>query len=153
MNLYNPTMKKIQVLPAPQNYCFGCGQKNLYGMQLKFSYDQATRQVSAQFRLSRRYSGPPGYAHGGIIATILDEVMAKLNRPTQVTAVTARMRIDYLRPVPLQKRVSATARETRTNGRRRFRSAAILDEKGTILARATGVFIAIDPQKMFGRAV
>ncbi len=146
-------MTKIHGLPSPPNHCFGCGEKNLQGMHLKFSYDGAHRRILSKFRLSRRYSGPPGYCHGGIIATILDEVMAKLNRPRQVTAVTSRMSIAYLKPVPLQQPLRAEAWETRATGRRHFRSAEIRNEQGTVLARATGTFIAIDARKMFGRAV
>ena len=79
--------------------------------------------------------------------------MAKLNKPNQVTAVTAQMTVDYLKPVPLNKPLRAEAHEIRTSGRRRFRSAAILNEEGVVLARGRGVFITIDPQKMFGRSV
>lgn len=147
--------KKItrRVLPAPSNHCFGCGKANPQSMRLKFTYDETTREIATSFRLSKRYSGPPGYCHGGIIATILDEAMAKLNQPHQVTAVTAHMAIDYLRPVPLNQPLRAQARETANRGRRRFRSATLLNDEGTALACATGIFIAIDPQKILGRSV
>jgi uncharacterized protein (TIGR00369 family) len=146
-------MAKKQVLPGPKNHCFGCGKQNKQSMRLKFTYDESTRQVASRFRLSRRYSGPPGYCHGGIIATILDEAMAKLNKPNQVTAVTAQMTVDYLKPVPLNKPLRTEAHETRTNGRRRFRTAVILNEEGVVLARGRGVFVTIDPHKMLGRSV
>lgn len=138
---------------APKNHCFGCGKENPYSMRLKFRYDEKQRLVAGAFRLGRRYSGPPGYCHGGIIATILDEAMAKLNQPNQVTAVTAHMAVDYLRPVPLYQPLRAEARETRIGGRRRFRSAAILNQDGVVLARAEGVFIAIDPKNAAARSV
>jgi uncharacterized protein (TIGR00369 family) len=146
-------MAKKQVLPGPKNHCFGCGKQNKQSMRLKFTYDESTRQVASRFRLSRRYSGPPGYCHGGIIATILDEAMAKLNKPNRVTAVTAQMTVDYLKPVPLNKPLRTEAHETRTNGRRRFRTAVILNEEGVVLARGRGVFVTIDPHKMLGRSV
>jgi len=146
-------MAKKQALPGPKNHCFGCGKQNKQSMRLKFTYDESTRQVASRFRLSRRYSGPPGYCHGGIIATILDEAMAKLNKPNRVTAVTAQMTVDYLKPVPLNKPLRTEAHETRTNGRRRFRTAVILNEEGVVLARGRGVFVTIDPHKMLGRSV
>lgn len=145
--------KKRILLPTPKNHCFGCGKENPQSMRLRFAYDEASRQVMARFRLSKRYSGPPGYCHGGIIATVLDEAMAKLNKPNQVTAVTARMTVDYLKPVPLHRPLYIEARETGTRGRRRLRSAVIHNEDGVILARGRGIFIAIDPHKMFGRSV
>jgi uncharacterized protein (TIGR00369 family) len=146
-------MAKKQVVPAPKNHCFGCGPQNPQSMRLKFTYDQTTRRISSAFRLGKRYSGPPGYCHGGIIATILDEAMAKLNKPSQITAVTAQMTIDYLKPVPLYQSLRAQAHEIRTSGRRRFRSAAILTQDGIILARGRGLFITVDPHKMFDRPI
>jgi uncharacterized protein (TIGR00369 family) len=145
--------KADKVLSAPKNHCFGCGKENPQSMRLKFTYDESRRQIASTFRLSKRYSGPPGYCHGGIIATVLDEAMAKLNKPNQVTAVTAQMTVDYIRPVPLNKPLRAEAHESRTSGRCRFRDAAILNEAGVVLARGRGVFITIDPHKMFGRSV
>ena len=57
--------------PKPRkNHCFGCGHDNPQGMRLKFSLDEDSRQAICHFKLSRKYTGPPGYAHGGIIATI-----------------------------------------------------------------------------------
>ncbi len=66
--------------PKPRkNHCFGCGHDNPQGMRLKFSLDEESRQAICHFKLSRKYTGPPGYAHGGIIATILDEAMGKVS--------------------------------------------------------------------------
>jgi uncharacterized protein (TIGR00369 family) len=136
---------KTTRLPVPKNHCFGCGKENPQSMRLKFTYDEAKRQIASSFRLGKRYSGPPGYCHGGIIATILDEAMAKLNKPNHVIAVTAHMAVDYRKPVPLNKPLHAQAHETRIAGRRRFRDAAILNSEGVVLAQAKGIFITIDP--------
>jgi acyl-coenzyme A thioesterase PaaI-like protein len=65
--------------PLKKNFCFGCGKDNPRGMHLQFFLDQERRRFICHFRLSRRYTGPPGHCHGGIIATILDEAMSKLS--------------------------------------------------------------------------
>jgi uncharacterized protein (TIGR00369 family) len=134
-----------------KNYCFGCGKENADGMHLKFSLDQERRRAICEFRLGRRYTGPPGYCHGGIIATILDEAMSKVSEFRDVIAPTSRMSVEYLRPVPLRKRLRVEAHEIRKNGRRLTRAAEILDEKGSVLARGRGVFVIIDPKRVFGR--
>ena len=75
--------------PKPRkNHCFGCGHDNPQGMRLKFSLDEDSRQAICHFKLSRKYTGPPGHAHGGIIATILDEAMGKVNKFRNVLALT-----------------------------------------------------------------
>ena len=131
-----------------KNYCFACGQSNPEGMRLKFTLDEARQTFVCKFRLSKRYTGPPGYCHGGIIATILDDAMGKLNKLRQVLAVTAQMKVDFLRPVPLNQPLRVDSRELRVRGRRHFNMAEILNEKGEVLARSRGVFVAIDPKRL-----
>lgn len=121
-------------------------------MRLKFTYDAARDRFLCRFRLTRRYSGPPGYAHGGIIATILDEAMAKMNRAKQIVAVTSQMSVDYLKPVPLNQSLVVESRETKVSGRRRFRAADITNPSGRVLAHASGVFITIDPSRILGNS-
>jgi hypothetical protein len=71
-----------------KNYCFGCGKNNPEGMRLKFNYDEDRDCFVCRFRLGKRYTGPPGHCHGGIIATILDEAMGKVNKLRHVIALT-----------------------------------------------------------------
>jgi len=142
----------IQGKPKPRkNHCFACGHDNPQGMKLKFSLDEETRQAICHFKLSRRYTGPPGHSHGGIIATILDEAMGKVNKFRNVLALTGSMEIKYLRPVPLGQPLTVTGHEQSVDGRRHINAAEIKNEKGEVLASSTGTFIAIDPEKMFAR--
>ena len=136
----------------PNNYCFVCGTDNPDSMRLRFTQDKNRGIVISRLRLHKRYAGPPGYCHGGIIATILDEAMAKLNQFHGVIAVTGHMAVDYLRPVPLEKPLVVEACETNVKGRRRFREGEILNKSGEVLARATGVFITVDPEKLFKKS-
>ena len=138
-------------LKSPKNFCFACGKDNPHGMHLKFIHDKKRGGFTCRFRLSKRYSGPPGHCHGGIIATILDDAMGKLNKLRQVTAVTAQMSIDFLKPVPLNQPLRVESRELRVNGRRHFHMAEIVNQKGDVLARSRGVFVAIDPERVFGK--
>jgi len=138
--------------PKPRkNHCFGCGHDNPQGMQLKFTLDEGSRQAICHFKLSRKYTGPPGHSHGGIIATILDEAMGKVNKFRNVLALTSSMEIKYLKPVPLGQMLTVTAQEQSVDGRRHINTAEISNAKGEVLARSTGTFIAIDPEKMFAR--
>src|SRR5215469_13335970 len=73
----------------PKNYCFACGKNNPEGMRLKFAYDEERECFVCRFRLGKRFTGPPGHCHGGIIATILDEAMGKVNKLRHVVALTS----------------------------------------------------------------
>jgi len=136
-----------------KNYCFACGKNNPEGMRLKFSYDEERDCFVCRFRLGKRYTGPPGHAHGVIIATLLDEAMGKVNKLRHVVALTSQITVNYLKPVPLNKPLRVESREVRVRGRRHINMAEILDEKGEVLARSQGIFIAIDPNRMFAKFV
>jgi uncharacterized protein (TIGR00369 family) len=140
-------------LKLKKNYCFVCGPDNSEGMRLKFTLDEERRMFVCHFRLSKRYTGPPGHCHGGIIATILDDAMGKVNKLRDVVAVTKEMKIEYLKPVPLRKPLRVEGREVSVHGRQHINMAEILNEQGEVLARSQGTFIVIDPEKMFGKFV
>jgi len=142
-----------QFVRMQKNSCFACGKNNPEGMRLKFAYDEERDCFVCRFRLGKRYTGPPGHCHGGIIATILDEAMGKVNKLRHVVALTSQITIDYLKPVPLNKPLRVESREVRVRGRKHTNMAEILNQKGEVLARGEGLFIAIDPQRMFSKFV
>lgn len=133
----------------PKNHCFGCGPDNPDGMKLKFYLDEPRKTFVCRFKLSNRYVGPPGHAHGGVIATILDEAMGKVNKLRHVIALTKEMHIEYVRPVPLGKTLVVEGHERSVRGRVHTNFAEIRNERGEVLARSRGKFIAVDPEKMF----
>ena len=134
-----------------RNICFACGKDNPHGMHLKFLLDDDGRHFVCRFRLSERFWGPPKHAHGGIIATILDEAMGKVNKLRHVIAVTSKMTVEYLKPVPLGKPLVAVGWGKSVRGRRHINLAEIRNQKGEVLARSQGTFIAIDPHRMFSK--
>src|SRR5437868_6087211 len=136
-----------------KNYCFACGKNNPEGMRLKFAYDEDRDCFVCRFRLDKRFTGPPGHCHGGIIATILDEAMGKVNKLRHVVALTSQITVDYLKPVPLNKPLRVESREVKVKGRTHVNMAEILNAKGDVLARSRGKFIAIDPHRMFAKFV
>ena len=79
--------------------------------------------------------------------------MGKVNKLRHVVALTREMTVEYLKPVPLNQPLRVVGRETKVRGRTHVNTAEILDEKGQLLARSTGIFIAIDPQEMFAKYV
>jgi uncharacterized protein (TIGR00369 family) len=136
-----------------KNYCFGCGRNNPEGMRLKFIYDEDSDSFVCRFRLGKRFTGPPGHCHGGIIATILDEAMGKVNKLRHVIALTSEITVNYLKPVPLNRPLRVESREVRVRGRRHINMAEIRNQKGEVLARSKGLFIAIDAKRMFAKYV
>ena len=126
-------------------HCFGCGPANPEGLHLVFTLDPAAQTATALVNLTRNHEGPPGHIHGGIIATLMDEAMSKLNRPLGVIAMTRNMEVDYLRPSPLGRDLILKGHHIRREGRKLFHEAELKLPDGTLLATAKGVFIVLDP--------
>lgn len=129
------------------NRCFGCGQQNPSGLRLKFFVDEE-HTIVCRVRLTRRFEGPPGHAHGGIIATLLDEAMSKANRQFGVLAMTRQMEVEYLKPVPLGAPLSLTGRHAESSGRKHRCEAEIANHSGEVLARAKGLFLEVKPEML-----
>ena len=150
------SLPHISVAGAIATGTHGSGDKNgnlSTDALFKFAYDEERDCFVCRFRLGKRYTGPPGHAHGGIIATILDEAMGKVNKLRHVIALTSQITVNYLKPVPLNKPLLVESREVRVHGRQHINMAEILNAKGEVLARGRGLFIAIDPHKMFAKFV
>jgi len=151
-NLYPMKQPRARRKTASRkNFCFACGPDNPDGMHLKFIPDSTGRHYTSHFKLNKRYTGPPGHCHGGIIATILDDAMSKLNKLCDQPAATARMTVDYLKPVPLHKPLRVESGEISKRGRRLTRIAEIVDQKGTVLARSRGIFVLLNSGHAFRR--
>src|ERR1700722_2068846 len=140
-----PQGHDTRYLKMQKNNCFVCGQNNPDGMRLKFMLDEARQTFGGRFRLSKRYTGPPGHCHGGVIACILDDAMGKVNKLHHVVALTREMTVEYLKPLRVE------GRELEKRGRTHINTAEILNEDNEVLARSRGIFIAIDPEKMFAK--
>ncbi len=143
----------IRDVPLSKNRCFACGPDNASGMHLKFTYDKQRQSFVCRFRLDERYTGPPGHCHGGIIATILDEAMGKVNKLRQVIALTSEMTVNYLRPVPLNQPLRVESRAVSSRGRKHVNMGEILNRKGEVLARGQALFISVDAKRMFAKFV
>jgi uncharacterized protein (TIGR00369 family) len=136
-------------IPGLNHCCFGCAPENKTGLHLRFQENLENGSVECEFRMPRRFEGPPGHLHGGIIATILDEAMGKLNRQKGVVAVTRHIAVDYLQPVPLATRLRVVAWSVQVEGRKHFHAAEIRTPEGDVLAQAEGIFVTVDPAHMF----
>ena len=133
------------------NNCFGCGPDNESGLKLEFLLNEEGKRFVSNFELPYRFEGPPAHAHGGVIATILDEAMGKVSKLRGIMAVTQTMQVNYIRPVPLLTPLVTEGWEVGVNGREHFRAAEIRNGKGDVLATSTGTFIEVDPARMFAR--
>jgi acyl-coenzyme A thioesterase PaaI-like protein len=123
--------------------CFGCGLANLFGLQLELEADGPDR-VAGRFFVKQDHQGPPGYAHGGVVATALDEAMALLVHAEGLHALTRRLEVDLLGPVPVGSFATVSASvESREERQLTLLAELHGDADGRPLARARGLFAVV----------
>ena len=120
--------------------CFACGTLNTHGLQLELH--AAADRCWTELTLDRRFAGWEDIAHGGIVTTILDEVMAWALIEHDHWGLTARMTVEFKRPVPIGRRIRGEGWVV--EARRRVITAAgrIVDEHGTVLATSDGLYVS-----------
>ena len=133
----------IRLEPKAANNCFGCGGANESGMHLTFDLYVNEGKTRGKFVLGSRYGGGAGFAHGGIIALLLDEAMGKISKLTEELAVTAELSVEYRMPVPLTEEILVEGWQESEKGRNRFRIGEIKDAAGNLLARGRGRFVVV----------
>lgn len=84
--------------------CFACGEKNPKGLHLKFTVEEKGK-VKTFFTPEKEHEGYPGVMHGGLITTILDEVMARSINILGFHGVTARLEVRFREPVPVGQEI------------------------------------------------
>ncbi|RPJ51238.1 MAG: PaaI family thioesterase [Chloroflexi bacterium] len=140
--------------PVSRN-CFVCGVENPIGLGMRF-YETNTDpvQVIAEYTVPARYQGYPGVVHGGIVATMLDEVTSRTifrgNPPRFV--VTARLSIRYRKPVPVETPLRLTGRIVEDKGRVITVAGEIQGPGGILLAEAEAVVVEVEPS-FFGEDI
>jgi uncharacterized protein (TIGR00369 family) len=130
---------------SASNRCFGCGPGNPAGLHLEFLLAPDGSVVCLPV-ISDAFCGHPGYLHGGIIATLLDEAMSKAVRAKGNPSVTRKMEVEYLRPVPSGQPIRIEGRVIHSERRKHWAEAGILNSDGATLAHAKGLFIEAIPK-------
>jgi acyl-coenzyme A thioesterase PaaI-like protein len=122
--------------------CFVCGKDNPDGLHLEFE-PEGVSGVHTTFVIPERLQGFAGIAHGGILATILDECMVNTVWLRGNTAVTARLEVRLRHPVSVGKRVTFCAQVVRESSRGfEVTSQATLDD-GTVVADAKALLVKV----------
>lgn len=102
--------------------------------------DPETGEVMARCILGRQHVGPPERVHGGVVATVLDQVVGFAAAAVKMPGMTAGLDIRYKGPTPYGVPVMVHARYTHSEGRKHFATGEIRAD-GVVTASALGVFI------------
>jgi acyl-coenzyme A thioesterase PaaI-like protein len=128
-------------LPSHAPACFGCGPQNPCGLGLHAWRDG--EEVQGRVTFAAHHSGAPGFAHGGAVATALDDCLGFLLYVIGQPAVTAKLEVNYRKPVTIDTEYRLHARLHRRHRRKLYTSIEMRDARDTIVAEGTGLFVTV----------
>ncbi len=147
----DPVVRQIQIdgsrrAAMRSHHCFACGDLNVHGLQLRLHLDPGA--CWTETALDGRFAGWDGIVHGGIICAILDEVMAWALISEDCWGLTARMAVDFRRPVPVGHPIRAEGRFVDRRRRILRTEAQMIDAAtGEVLATAQGTYVDAPPDR------
>ncbi len=132
----------MQPLPYTRS-CFVCGEFNPLGLQIKFETDG--RIVRTRFVPRPEHVGFKQTIHGGLLATLLDEIMAWVCIVrTKRFGYCAELNVRFLHPARPEETIIATGRLDRNVRYKLFEASAELrNAQDVVLATATGKYLPI----------
>ncbi|WP_288799414.1 PaaI family thioesterase [uncultured Arsenicicoccus sp.] len=116
------------------------GMRNPIALPLVFERAEDRRSLRADLELGAAYEGPPGHAHGGVIALLLDQALGTLPAMIGLPALTAYLNLTYKAPSPLGRFV-LEAEVADVSGWKILCRGRLRDREGTVTAEAEGLFI------------
>jgi len=130
----------IKIPNVSHNECFGCGPANERGLKMEFQGNST--MVCSELAMEKYMAGWNGVVHGGILSTILDEVMAwGAIFLTERFILTRTMTINYHRPTFITERLRAEAEiEEHSSDREVVMRGRIINSKGEVTVSSTGTF-------------
>jgi acyl-coenzyme A thioesterase PaaI-like protein len=123
------------------HHCFGCGPGHPAGLHVRCF--KTPKGVISPIIIAGQHAGPPGAAHGGIVAAYLDEVLAAaVKRATARPAVTGELTVRYEKPVPVETPIIGKGSLVTDHGR-------YVDVEGRLEDLATGTVLATARARFF----
>ena len=135
-------------IPKPEgHYCFACGTANPIGLNLEFY--RSGDKLCTDITLGEYHVGWSNISHGGILSTLLDEVMSwAILYFKRIFFVTRKMEIKYIRPVLVGTPLTVVGQVIGQNESSIKAKAGIFNASGNLLAKSIGDFVTIEDRKL-----
>jgi uncharacterized protein (TIGR00369 family) len=134
-----------QLPNSTRHHCFACSPVNHSGLQMRFFTNE--NAVFSRVTVPAHLCGWNNLAHGGVVSTILDEVMswAALYLLKRIT-LTQSMAVEFIKPVHIRTELEAEGNVLELKGKRdAVLEGLIYNSDGNVCARSTGKFKVFSP--------
>ncbi|MCK4763507.1 MAG: PaaI family thioesterase [Candidatus Aminicenantes bacterium] len=125
------------------NRCFVCGPANPNGLKLSFQNNEEKDRVEAEICFPAHLQGWGNVVHGGLVSTVLDEIMIKAAHAKKFKCVTGEITVKFKKPTFTEKKYFVSGKVTEARSRLVMTEATITDEEGNITARSSGKLFTV----------
>ncbi len=125
--------------------CFVCGRESKYGLHL--SIQDGGGWSYCEWTVQPDYVGYKNVLHGGIIASILDDMMAHALYYKDIDVVTAHLTLDYMEPIYVGDRIVCEAKVLAFGEGRSIHTRATVKKKGKVAVEASAVMVIVEKGK------
>lgn len=117
--------------PDQMSYCYGCGRLNDLGLKLKSYWNEKEETSILTYKPKSQYTAFPGFTYGGLIASLIDchgtgtaaaaaysSEGRKMGTNPELRYVTASLRVDYIKPTPIDQELVLIGKAKEIKGRK-----------------------------------
>lgn len=143
------TAEEVEIKKPEGYYCFACGTANPIGLNLDFY--RSGNSICTDITLGKYHVGWSNISHGGIISTLLDEVMSwTILYFKRIFFVTRRIEVKYIKPVLVERPLTIRGRimEHKESDKAIKATAEVRDNTGSLLAKGSGEFVPVGEEKL-----
>lgn len=120
-------------------WCFVCGNDNPHSIGITWFIEDGV--LTSEFMLAEAQQGPPGHAHGGASAAILDEAMGLVVWAAGHKVAAVNLEINYHKPLPLHQPLTLEARIAQVDERKIFSMGEIRLADSTVAVSGRGIYV------------
>lgn len=139
--------RKLKPVPKIENHmCFGCSPMNPYGLKMTFFTDGES--INSWVSVPDHLCGWDKLVHGGVISTLLDEVMGwSAISLLKKISLTKSMNIDFIKPVFIGSQLKIIGKFLKWGEKREaFMEARLYNDQDELCAKATAVLMILTPK-------
>jgi len=130
-------------------HCFVCGPQNPRGLKFKFDYNQDSDEVTADITFAEHFQGWAGVVHGGMVSTVLDEIMVKTTEAKGLICVTAEIFVKFKNPARINTRYSCSGKITDIKRKLVYTESKMINSEKKLIAKASAKFFIVGEKQPF----
>jgi acyl-coenzyme A thioesterase PaaI-like protein len=145
----------VDAKPFPEQvnqFSFISGNRESRAIRVRYYEKKSARLFAGRAWFGPETAGPPGHAHGGSQAALLDEGMGAAAWLSGQTVLAAKIEINFRAPLPLGTVLTMRAEVTKIEGKKVYTTGKLVADDGTVFSEGTGLFVVIDPSALLKKA-